>query len=1026
MKATVSQQQAIDDEGTNIIVSAGAGSGKTAVLSERVLRKVKDGVDIRKILVLTFTNEAAGEMKSRIRKKIKEAGIEEQLEYIDAAYITTFDAYALAIVKKYHYLLNISKNIAIIDSSVIELEKKRLLEDIFKELYEKKDEDFLSLVGDFTNRDDDIIKEAILGIKKSLDLKYDKLEYLEHYIDNFYNDNYIDKIFEEYFNYLKELSEVVLDNLVALEDMLDSKLYTKVYDSYIKYTNIKTYNDLYKIKDKITIQFRNIPEEAIEYKDNLKNTVNKITELTKYSEEELKKQIWSTKKYVRAIIKVINLLDERLNAYKRKQEAYEFLDIAKMAIFIVKNNEDIREELKNSYNEILIDEYQDTNDLQEMFIQEIENNNVYMVGDIKQSIYRFRNANPNIFKEKYDNYKNNIGGKKIDLLENFRSRKEVLDNINEIFDLIMTEDIGGVKYLGNHEMVYGNLAYINEGMVKQDSNMDILKYDKDNKDYSDAQIEAFIIAHDIKEKISKHYLVYDMDKGCVREALYSDFCIILDRGSDMPLYKKIFEYEEIPMDVYKDSDLTSSLDILVFKNIISLILCIKDKVYDIKMKYYFTSIARSFLGNLSDAEIFNIKCNNSYFETDIFKKCQKIAKNIDSKTPSIILEDILKEFNVYENLITVGDISERITKIEYLEELSCNAEDLGFTISDFRDYLEEVIKGKEEIRYKEAKEDLNCVKLMNIHRSKGLQFPICYFAGFKKDFNLSDIQSRFMFDKKYGILTPFYDEGIDNLFVKELIKNAFYQEEISEKIRLFYVALTRAQEKIIMVVPEFKKPLKQKGPISKVVGSDFRSFYNFIEAIAYNLDKYVKIVDLKEIGLTKDYQFIKNGDLNLEDSKKKIYFKDNNIDSKLIVNKHASKTIKNIITKEEAKTLEYGTLMHEMLEETDFKDMSITNKYVLNLRNTFDFQKPKIYQELEFIMNDKDTEYHGIIDLMLEYDEEIKIIDYKLKNIDDEEYIKQLNVYYNYIKQVSDKKVSLYLYSIMDNKVKEVPILSLV
>ena len=139
MQATKEQQLAIDKEGTNIIVSAGAGSGKTAVLSERVLRKVKDGVDIRRILVLTFTNEAAGEMKSRIRNKIKEAGIVEQLEYIDTAYITTFDAFALAVVKKYHYLLNISKNITIGDSSIIGLEKKRIIEDIFTELYAKKD-----------------------------------------------------------------------------------------------------------------------------------------------------------------------------------------------------------------------------------------------------------------------------------------------------------------------------------------------------------------------------------------------------------------------------------------------------------------------------------------------------------------------------------------------------------------------------------------------------------------------------------------------------------------------------------------------------------------------------------------------------------------------------------------------------------------------------------------------------------------------------------------------------------------------
>ena len=197
MKWTEEQAQAINQEGSNIIVSAGAGSGKTAVLSERVLRKVKEGVDIRNILMLTFTNEAAGEMKERIRKKIIKADLKEQIEYIDAAYITTFDAYALSIVKKYHYLLNISKNISIIDSSIIDLEKERILENIFLDLYEKKDVNFLKLIGDFTTRDDKSIKDAILNINKSLDLKYDKHDFLNNYIDNFYNDENINNLFNE-------------------------------------------------------------------------------------------------------------------------------------------------------------------------------------------------------------------------------------------------------------------------------------------------------------------------------------------------------------------------------------------------------------------------------------------------------------------------------------------------------------------------------------------------------------------------------------------------------------------------------------------------------------------------------------------------------------------------------------------------------------------------------------------------------------------------------------------------------------
>ncbi len=1022
MNLTEEQRQAVYEEGSNIIVSAGAGSGKTAVLSKRVLRKVQDGVDIRKILVLTFTNEAALEMKNRIRDLLEENNFKEALELIDSAYITTFDAYALAIVKKYHYLLNISKNIGIVDSSIMELEKIRVIEQVFQSLYEEKDEDFLKLIGDFTTRDDEIIKDAILNIKKSLDLKYDKKEYLDSYIDKFYSDNYIDSILEEYFLYIKDLCLEVEDNLYSLEDLLDEELYIKVYDTYSKLIKPKTYEDIYKVKELGRVQFRNISEEAIEIKENLKNVAKEIMELTEYSKEELKEQYKSTLGYVRAIIRVINLVNERLEEYKRENEAFEFLDIANMAIKIVSENKEIKEELKNYYNEILIDEYQDTNDLQEIFISNIENNNVYMVGDIKQSIYRFRNANPKIFKEKYDNYAKNIKGKKIDLFKNFRSRKEVLDNINEIFDLIMTDEIGSVNYNNNHEMIYGNLDYLKYGDNGYDNNLEIFKYNNEDKKYSNLEIEAFTIARDIIKKVENKYQVYDFKTKSLRDAKYSDFCIILDRNKTMNTYKKIFLYLNIPMDVYKDDNLVMANDILIIKNIIGLILKIKNEEYDTEARYYFVSIARSFVGNLSDVLIFNYINENTYFKSEIYEKCKIIVKDIDNMTPVMLYERILKDFNFYENLITVGDIEGAIIRLDALGDLIKVAEDLGFTIRDFKDYLENILNNNFEIRYKEAKSSLNCVKIMNIHKSKGLQFPICYFAGYLESFNLGDLTNRFMFDKNYGIITPFYKDGIGTLFTKTLVKRNYLKEEISEKIRLLYVALTRAQEKMIMVVPEFKNPKKQKGAIREAVGLKYRSFYDIMASISLNLSKYIKYVDINSLDISKDYEYGKFKNYEISGDDTSIDFRNLQIDSKLILNKRASKSIKNIITKEEALVLEYGTKMHEMLELTDFKKSS-SNKYINNLKNNFSMDDAVIYKELEFIFEDEEIEYHGIIDLMLEYNDEIKIIDYKLKNIDDTEYNKQLNVYYKYIRSVSNKKISLYLYSIMDNRIREVEVL---
>ncbi len=1021
MNLTPEQQLAVDLEGTNIIVSAGAGSGKTAVLSERVIRKLKDGIDIRNILMLTFTNEAAGEMANRIRKKIKKAGLTSQLEFLDQAYITTFDAFALSLVKKYHYVLNIDKSIDIIDSSIIDLKRNEFLEEIFLSLYEAKDEKFLKLIGDFTTRDDEVIKKAILSINKSLDLKYDKEDYIDNYINNFYNNKYIEQLFAEYFNYLKKISLELEDSVLILENFMDSSSYENIYNSLSKLFRPNCYNDLYKNNNIILPRFTKVDSSGISVKENIQELFKELNELVIYSEDELKNNYFCTRDYVEVILKIIKMLDEKISLYKKEHNSYEFTDIAKMAISIVKDNEDIRLELKDKFNEIMIDEYQDTNDLQETFIKLLENDNVYMVGDIKQSIYRFRNANPLIFKDKYDRYSINNGGKKIDLLKNFRSREEVLYNINEIFAPLMTQDIGGINYKESHAMVYGNKAYIEKGANDYNNYLDILTYNNEDKKYTNDEIEAFIIAKDIKKKIEEKYLVFDFDKECNRDVTYNDFCIILDRGSKMSLFKKVFEYLDIPMEVYKDNNLIEENDIFIIKNIIGLILSIKDGIYNKKLKYYFTSVARSYIGNLCDNEIFKCFEENKIFKTDIYNKCYEISKDIDIMTPNILLKRIIKDFDFYDKFILVGNVDAAIKRINYLLELSKNVENLGFSIIDFSNYLNEMIDSDQEIKYKEAKSNSISVKIMNIHKSKGLEFPICYFAGFPKTFNISDLKNKFMFDNKYGILTPFYKEGIGETFVKTLVKNNYYLNEVAEKIRLFYVALTRAKEKMIMVMPNIDDKKYVKDEISFMDGIKFRSFYDFIKSISGNLAKYMISIDLNNVGVTKDYEFSKSLSKNMVNNEEaNMLFIEDEIPFIEIEKKHASKTIKEILSVSDEKTLEFGTKIHELLELTDFKNANTDNKYVNHLLNTFDFNSAKIYQELEFSYELDDVLYHGIIDLMLEYEDKIFIIDYKLKNIDDENYIKQLNVYYNYVKCISNKDVHMYLYSILDNVTKEI------
>ena len=1004
---TKDQQSAIDKENSNIIVSAGAGSGKTAVLTARVIRKLKDGVDVNKLLVLTFTNEAANEMKNRIRSAIqKEESLKKQLDYIDSAYITTFDSYALSIVKKYHYLLNLSKNISIVDSSIINIKKKEFIEKIFEELYNKEDESFLKLINDFCTKDDKELKKQILKINNLLEQKYNKKEFLDSYIDDFYNEKYIDTLIEEYLslitnkhNDLKNLYEEVLH----IEESKKIEEYISSLENLIKASNYE------EIKNNLNVSLPRIVKNSKEEKQLMKEII-----------EELKERTYlSTKPYVSSIINIINKLDVLINKYKELNDSYEFIDISKMAIKIVKENKSVCQEIKKFYNEIMVDEYQDTNDLQEMFISLIEKNNVYMVGDIKQSIYRFRNANPMIFKNKYDLYSKEEGGIKIDLLKNFRSREEVLSDINVIFNKIMDDFLGGADYKKTHQMVFGNITYTSANDKNISNNMDLLTYDeKSYPAFSKQEKEAFIIANDIKNKLNSNYQVMDKETCALRKATYSDFCIIMDRGTDFDLYKKIFEYNSIPLVLYKDEVLTTEYDMFIIKNLINLIIKVKTKEYDKKFKYYYMSIARSYLFSYQDDYIFKTFKDNNFYQDEIFLKASSLSKELDNISCHELLEKVLKQFNFYEKCLSYRDIEKTLVRVLYLEKLAKNLDNLGYNPYTFASYLEEMIESDEEIKYKLNTSSSNSVKIMNIHKSKGLEFPVCYFSGLYKKFNIRDMSERFMFDNKYGIITPYYKEGIGSVFTKSLLKENYIKEEISEKIRLFYVAVTRAKEKMIFVLPD-----KDEIVLNDNSRLKFRSFSDMINSVKTSFLDNTKFINLEQLNLTKDYNLSKDIDFNfLKTKTNKITTKEIIVPNESIKENKFSKKSNELLPEETLKNMKFGTDIHYLFEVSDFLNPG-DNKYINNflkhdlLKNIKD---ASIYKEYEFVYEKENEIYHGIIDLMLVYQDHIDIIDYKLSNIHDDKYKEQLKGYKTYIENKTGKKVKTYLYSIEKDILEEI------
>ncbi len=1015
MAWTKEQEDAITRTGENIIVSAGAGSGKTAVLTERTIRKLINGGNINRLLILTFTNAAAAEMKDRIRLAIKKANLKEQLDYLDSAYITTFDSFSLSIVKKYHYLLGIPEDVSIMDNSIEVIKTNEIMNTIFENMY--GDSEFEKFIGDFCTKDDEMLKSIVKDISKKLDLLENKKEYLENYSNNFFEDINLDKYIKSYLGLINNKVKEMYEPYKSLMSLTDKKF----MDTYNlePLLNSNTYND---IKENITKigsprKNNNCEEDFVIYKDILNNIIKELKELTRFEDEdEMKESLLSTKPYINSICEIINKFDIEFNKYKNLNNLYTFSDIALLAIKLISTNDSVREELKNSFDEIMVDEYQDTSDIQERFINLISNNNVYMVGDIKQSIYRFRHANPYIFRDKYNNYSNCLGGVKIDLLKNFRSRREVLDNINLIFNLIMDEKVGDADYIKSHQMNFGNINYEQSLKTNEDNNMDILTYTKEElEEYSTDEIEAFTIAYDIKNKIDNNYQVVDKETSKLRNCTYKDFAIIMDRGTSFDLYKKIFEYVGIPITQIKNENLTSGDDLLIIKNLINLIIKINNKEYDDLFKYYFTSVSRSFIQKLSDEEIFDIIENNKYYDTELFKICKSI--NINEISSNKLLELIIDKFNYYEKIITTNNIQERILKIEYLKDLSVNLSNIGYTPIDFSLYLNDMLR-EEVIEYSLNSNFSNSVKILNIHKSKGLEYNICYFTGLSKKNNNSDIKARFLVDDKFNLITPYVNSGVKNTILKDLLIDSYTRDNISEKIRLFYVALTRAKEKMVLILPNNNKVESFNSLVPIENRLKYSSISDMLDSIKLVLEPYIKPIDFNKVKLTHDYDKIKkyNYKKEITGSNIKINKKVNNINYELIEESRFSKHTKKLITQEEYTNMKEGVYLHYIFETEDFK--TTKNPYVLKFLEQIDKDYINVYKEYEFIYEDDKEIKHGFIDLMLEYNSYINIVDYKMKNITDDAYLKQLNGYKKYIETISKKQVNIYLYSILDNKLQ--------
>jgi ATP-dependent helicase/nuclease subunit A len=1018
MEWSKEQDKAIRSIGKNTLVNAGAGSGKTAVLTEHVIFLLKHGIKLEKLLVLTFTNLAANEMKTRIRDKLsKNVELSHLVNKIDYSHIETFDAFALFLVKKYHYELGLNKNLGILDQTVEQIQKRKILDEIFDSYYESRPQIFVDMVSEFIDKNDANIKDFVIEIENKISLMIDKHNYIEKVKNYFYSDKFMSDITNILFDIFQyKLSEIMLliyglddaDDASAFEEIINVFTSCRTYDELqnalkmdIKYPRMPVGSASKKIRDKIKERIRNLKERNFGTSDNIKSFLN------------------SKKDYAQLFIEIVTKMKKKLDDFKLDNNLYSFNDIQFMALSLIRDKKLIGE-IRDSFDYILVDEYQDTSDIQEQVIKALEKDNVFMVGDVKQSIYGFRSANCTIFQNKYDLYKLDVEGTKIDMNANYRSRKEFINDLNDMFSILMDKKSNIIDYKADHIVQFGNKNYENL-IAEQHYGIEEIDYKKeDDLNNNDLPtLEATIIAEDIIRKINnKHLVVGKDDSGAsvLRPCTYSDFTIIMDRGNEFDTYKKIFTSYNIPLLVFSDENITSSSILSIFKHVLNLLNILSNNLEKSANGFIhsFVSLARSFIYSYSDQEIYDMVNGSLVDDSLILKDITKIMEETINSSLKDIIENIIDKYHLYENIAKIGDYISNSTTIEKIVSLASSLDESLITLSDFVTYFDDINKYDIEIKLQPVVDSDNTVKIMNIHKSKGLEFSICYFSGLYKKFYEDFKTKSLLISNDFGLILANKEENDNKQNVLKFIES-FRLEKINfeEKLRLFYVALTRSKENAILI--------RGIGEDRMLKFSSSKSFEDFLVSNSYHAHHVIDYVPLeKSINrIAKDEPIELVAD-KLEISKFEM-------SKETMVSKRASLVNVDPDIKE---LLELGEKIHYLLEICDYetKDVSFIKdeklrNYVKRALGVSLFENVK-NSELrhEFDFYDEKNNIHGIIDCLIIKDDRIDIIDFKLKNIDKEAYVKQLAAYKSYIEKISTKPIRTFLLSVIDAKVEEIKI----
>ena len=886
MQWTKEQERIINERNSNILVSAAAGSGKTAVLVERILEKIIDEnnpIDIDKFLVVTFTNAAAAQMREKIASKIEKA-LEEnplnehlmkQLVLINRADIVTIDSFCLKLVKEHFSMLDIDSTFGIGDTGMMDMLKNDVLDDMFEEKYDEIDNNsnenyysFFELVDIFSqDKDDSKLKEAILKINNMSDsypipenwLIDAKEALMVCTIEELEKTRWVQNIFDIT---KAKLSDVQKDICFAMDlcDEVGGPTKNKIIsESDLEVVNrilaCNSYDEFHSALSSVkwdrlkSCKGDEFDEELVEqYKairESYKNTVKGIDFFAKSSDKVLE-EISSLRKYLIPLICLVEEFRDKLYEVKKQRKMFDFSDIEHMAYKLVcTGNVDengfcvptiVGQKISERYEEIFIDEYQDSNYLQEDILCSVSKlykgiYNMFMVGDVKQSIYRFRMARPDLFLMKYNKYGNSGNEIKIELKNNFRSRKEVLYAANYFFYQLMGKDLGGIDYNNNVALVPSKDYPDRPADIAEESNLntEIIFCDyllpEGSKDVLDKiSVEAEIIAQRIKELVDEEhgFTIFDDDLQIYRKARYSDIVIISRNMKGFgQTVSNILRDNNIPVHVDDPKGYFNAVEI---KLTLSLLRVIDNSRQDIPL----SAVLLSPMAALDENELAVI-CDYANKNTKdlryLWDKCDyyrisnenPLANKLDRMFDIIGTLKVMKNNMSIQSLIWKAlELTGYYTYVKAMPMGKRRKANLDMLLEKTAAFENGYYKGLFNfIRYIDKLEynnvdfgeailmdgDENMVRIISMHKSKGLEYPIVFVSGLGKGFNKEDSK------KNMIIHSDFYLSGMDfdllnrmksNTFIRNAFNTLLKTESIAEEIRILYVALTRAKEKLIL------------------------------------------------------------------------------------------------------------------------------------------------------------------------------------------------------------------------------------